>query len=221
MLRELIRTIYKYLKLIKQKTLWSKKNPHNRTTLVNFFPIEKVKVGNYSYGPLDISFFGNSEEYVEIGNFCSIADKVKILAGGEHSYLQISTYPLKRYVLERDEIEAKSKGPIIIKDDVWIGYGTIILSGVTIGQGSIIGAGSVVTKDIPPYSIYVGNSVVKKRFAENIVDKLCDFDYSNITKKDVEESLDLFYEHVDESFFESKLYLNNLINKTKMKEVGK
>lgn len=55
--------------------------------------------------------------------------------------------------------------PVVIEDDVWLGYNVVVLPGVTIGQGSVIGAGSVVTKDIPPYSVVVGNpaKVVKKR----------------------------------------------------------
>ncbi len=55
--------------------------------------------------------------------------------------------------------------PVVIEDDVWLGYNVVILPGVTIGQGSVIGAGSVVVKDIPPYSVAVGNpaKVIKKR----------------------------------------------------------
>ena len=60
---------------------------------------------------------------------------------------------------------------IIIEDDVWIGTGAIILKGVTVGEGAIIAAGAVVTKDVPPYSIYGGNpaSFIKFRFTEEEV----------------------------------------------------
>jgi acetyltransferase-like isoleucine patch superfamily enzyme len=58
---------------------------------------------------------------------------------------------------------------VIIEDDVWIGYGSIVLSGVKIGRGSIVAAGSVVTKDIEPYSIVAGNpaKLIRKRFTED------------------------------------------------------
>ena len=72
------------------------------------------------------------------------------------------------------------KVDIVVEDDVWIGYGALVLSGVTIGQGSIIGARSIVTKNVPPYSIYVGNRVIGKRFPDEIIDKLISIDFSTV-----------------------------------------
>lgn len=59
---------------------------------------------------------------------------------------------------------------IIVEDDVWIGMEALILSGVKIGRGSIIGARAIVTKDVPPYSIFIGNRVLKRRFSEKIIE---------------------------------------------------
>lgn len=90
-----------------------------------------------------------------IGNDVSIAHNVSILSF-EHDYLDLSK-PIK----DADCI----KRPVVIEDDVWLGAGVRILGGVTIGKGSIVGAGAVVSKDIPPYSIAVGvpAKVVKSR----------------------------------------------------------
>lgn len=66
---------------------------------------------------------------------------------------------------------------------MWIGYNCLIMSGVTIGKGSVIGARSVVAKSIPPYSIYIGNKVVRKRFPDEIISKLMEIDYSRIKHK--------------------------------------
>lgn len=76
---------------------------------------------------------------------------------------------------------------IVVEDDVWIGYDALILPGVTIGRGSIIGARSVVTKDIPPYSVYAGTRIVKSRFSDKIIEKLMRIDYSKVnhTQKDL------------------------------------
>lgn len=63
---------------------------------------------------------------------------------------------------------------ITVGDDVWIGFGAIILSGVTIGTGSIV------AKDVPPYSIYIGNKVIKSRFTGNVVSKLMRIDWNTI-----------------------------------------
>lgn len=70
---------------------------------------------------------------------------------------------------------------IIIEDDVWIGYDALIMPGVTIGKGSVIGARAIVTKDVPPYSIYVGNKVIKKRFSEDIINKLSTIDFQKLS----------------------------------------
>lgn len=104
------------------------------------------------------------------GNFVSIAQNVIFMLNSEHYTNHISTYPFKvKYILAENE-EAISKGDNIIEDDVWIGYGVIIMSGIKIGKGTIIGAGSFVTKDVPPYSIVVGvpAKILKYRFNEHI-----------------------------------------------------
>ncbi|WP_180366040.1 hypothetical protein [Ligilactobacillus sp. WC1T17] len=77
----------------------------------------------------------------------------------------------------------------VVEDEVWIGYGSTILTGVTIGKGSIIGARSVVAKDVPPFSVYVGNKVIKQRFSPEIIEKLNKIDFSKIdhTKGDAYE----------------------------------
>lgn len=138
---------------IKQEILnnkWRKRNQHNFTTIKTIFPIDKVTVGKGTYGSLDIELYEEkSNTYVEIGNFCSIARNVRFIADGGHNISNASSYPFKvRYLSEKSE--AIAKGPIIVGDDVWIGESSIILSGVTIGQGAVIAAGSVVTKDVPP-----------------------------------------------------------------------
>lgn len=76
--------------------------------------------------------------------------------------------------LQKVKHEATSKGDIVVKDDVWIGYGSIILSGVHIGQGAVIAAGSVVSHDVPPYAIVGGvpARLIKYRFSEEMTKKL-------------------------------------------------
>lgn len=156
---------------------WRKLNSHNETTVSVWCPIDKVKVGKYTYGKLNVHWYGLEEERLDIGHYCSIADEVHFIMGGEHDYKRTSTYPFSEKIFheKRDGI---SRGPIIVKDDVWIGFGTIILSGVTIGQGSVIAAGSIVTKDVPPYSLWIGNSVRKQRFSKKIIEQLEKIDYS-------------------------------------------
>lgn len=69
---------------------------------------------------------------------------------------------------------------IIIEDDVWIGFDSLILPGTRIGRGAVIGARSIVTKDIEPYSVYVGTKVIKKRFPDEIIDRLMGVNFAGI-----------------------------------------
>ena len=180
---------------------WRKRNKDNLTNPGRLFPIDSVSVGRCSYGTLNVVSYGASNERLEIGSFCSIAGNVFFLLSGEHNYKSFLTYPVGKLIID-GKVEARSKGPIIVQDDVWIGFGSIILSGVTIGKGAIIAAGSVVTKDVPPFSVWINNSVYKYRFNEKVIDKLCAFDYSLISAAFIKENPKLFVEDLDESIVE-------------------
>jgi virginiamycin A acetyltransferase len=109
-----------------------------------------------------------------IGNFCSIAPNT-IIQEVYHKKTNITTYHIWSNIFKTESVnDFESKGDILIEDDVWIGANSVVLSGVTIGRGSIIGAGSIVTKNIPPYSIAVGNpaTVIAQRFNKETVKML-------------------------------------------------
>ena len=108
----------------------------------------------------------------------------------------MSNYPFALYIPKCEKYEAEdrtTKGKIIIDDDVWIGAHAIILSGVHIGQGAIIAAGSVVAKDVPPYAIFGNGKVLKYRFEQELINKLLKVDYSRINVSDIQEHLQDFY----------------------------
>ena len=123
-----------------------------------------------------------------IGKFCSIACGAKFLFNSaNHTMDSLSTYPFplffEEWELEKKDV-AKSwdnKGDIIIGNDVWIGYEAVILAGVTIGNGAIIGARAVVTKDVPPYTIVGGVPAkpIKKRFDNKTISELLDIQWWN------------------------------------------
>ena len=116
-----------------------------------------------------------------IGKFCSIACGAKFLfTSGNHALQSLSTYTFPIFFEEwgldpKDICRAwDNKGDIVIGSDVWIGYEAVILSGVTIGDGAIIGTRAVVTKDVPPYTIVGGIPArpIRKRFDEKTIEKL-------------------------------------------------
>lgn len=187
------------IKLFLYKNIWRKKNKDNFTTIKNSFPLKVATVGKYTYGQLEIYCWDKEKEKLEIGNFVSIASGVKFLLGGNHYIDTVSTYPFKVMVCGEKK-EAWSKGKIVVEDDVWIGMGAMVLSGVRVGKGSVIAAGSVVTKSIPPYSIVAGNParIIKKRFSDKIIEKLMEIDYNNIDLEKVKENIDTIYSKVNE-----------------------
>lgn len=187
-----------FWKLCKFKSRWRKQNSDNLTVAANIFPIEKVNVGKHTYGELRVYSFGGGREGLSIGSYCSIAGNVSFLLGGEHALDMVSTYPFARHIYSlKDNPDEATKGRIIIDDDVWIGHGVTVLSGVHIGQGAVIGAGSVVTHNVPPYAIFVGNSVKKYRFTDDIINELLKIDYSKLSELQLSDFKEFCTVHVD------------------------
>ena len=145
---------------------WRANNYNNNTWPQNYFPLECARCGKYTYGALNISSF-NDKSKLSIGAFCSLAGEVMFFLDADHPISNISTFPFHVDVLKDKKYEASSKGDIVVDDDVWIGYRAMILSGVHIGQGAVVAAGAVVTKDVPPYAIVGGvpAKVIKYRFS--------------------------------------------------------
>ena len=169
------------------KRRWRRLNLHNSTVPRNVFSSDLVTVGSMSYGPLTVLHWQAANERLTIGSFVSIAHGVKFLLGGNHRHDTLSTFPFARQMLGGPP-EAFSKGAIVVGSDVWIGTDCLILSGVTIGQGAVLAAGSVITKDVPPYAIVAGNParVIKYRFSEGLVSALLTLDFTQIDHTFVE-----------------------------------
>jgi acetyltransferase-like isoleucine patch superfamily enzyme len=187
MIKFILNKLKEYNRLYQHKKAWRACNRHNFTIALGFFPINKVKVGNHSYGDLKIINYGEENEGLEIKNYVSIANGVQFLLGGNHYYKRFTTYPIQAKFVSSEIVETWSKGKIVVNDDVWIGTEAFIMAGVTIGQGAIIGARAVVTQDIPPYAIAAGNpaKVVKYRFTEAQIKQLLLLDYSKITPQQI------------------------------------
>lgn len=180
---------------------WRELNPHNKTyPVLNeencSFPIDLVHVGNHTYGGLKVSYFTGDEEGLFIGDYCSIARDVIFILGGEHKYCHISTFPFQ--AVFKNIFEATSKGPIILEDDVWIGENSLILSGVTLRRGTVVAAGSVVTKSSEPYSIIGGNpaKLIKYRFEPDVINKLININFSKLTESKIFSNIESLYTEV-------------------------
>lgn len=152
-----------------------------------------IQVGDYTYGLPKVLQWGENTK-LEIGKYCSIAEEVKIFLGGNHRVDWISTYPFNSVELfsnEGREITGHpaSKGDVIIGNDVWIGTGAVILSGIKIGNGAVIAAYAIVTKDVQSYEIVGGNPAkhIKYRFEQKNIDLLNELEWWNLPEEKIRQ----------------------------------
>ena len=156
------------------------RNPRNETRL----HLEALarrhgfSIGPHSYGRPKVRF-PESGARLTIGPYCSIADRVEILLGGNHRVDWASTFPFGAF---RDAWPTApegagyhgTRGDVTIGADVWLGSQAMILSGVAIGHGAVVAARAVVTRDVPPYAVVGGNpaKLIRHRFDEATVAEL-------------------------------------------------
>lgn len=135
---------------------------------------------------------------LRIGKFCSIAYGAKFLfASANHTQTSVSTYPFPIFFEEWDldigDVTSAwdHKGDIIIGNDVWIGYEAVIMAGVTIGDGAIIGARAVVTKDVPPYTIVGGVPAkkIRRRFSDDVIARLLELKWWDWPAEQIQQNI--------------------------------
>jgi phosphonate metabolism protein (transferase hexapeptide repeat family) len=166
----------------------------------------KILSDNYFYNAtIDDYSYVNTHSFIlraNIGKFCSIASHVYI-GPGSHPMDFVSTHPfsfLKDFggIISIDNakiVTQREKKSIIIGNDVWIGQGTIIMENITIGDGAIIGAHTVVTKNVDPYAIVVGNpgKVIRYRFNKETIEELLKIKWWDWSKERLSENINGFY----------------------------
>lgn len=193
----ILNDLRKHIKLNAFRRKWVRQHPESELIPMNCFPSGVVEVGRYSYGELNVVTF-DFKTKLRIGSFVSIAQQVTFLLDVEHYIDHLSTFPWKVKMLGESTPETFSKGDIVIDDDVWIGYGATIMSGVHVAQGAVIAAGAVVTKDVPAYAVVGGvpAKVIKFRFGNECIDELEKIKFSNLTDRMIRNNLTALYEDV-------------------------
>lgn len=137
------------------------------------YPDYAIGIGTYG---LPVVHDWRQGSRLHIGSYTSIADDVHIFLGGHHRIDWVSSYPFPAFLEEAKGIEGYggTRGDMVIGNDVWLASGSTILSGVTVGDGAVVAARAVISRDVAPYSIVAGNPAkhVRFRFDREICDAL-------------------------------------------------
>jgi phosphonate metabolism protein (transferase hexapeptide repeat family) len=168
--------------------------------------IQETVVGDYSYASEYCDII-----YSKIGKFCSIASHVRINPGNHpvwRAALHHFTYRSRSYDLRREDdqdfFDWRRSHPVELADDVWIGHGAILLPGVKIGTGAAVGAGAVVTKDVPPFTIVAGVPAkpLRRRVPPEVEEALMRIRWWDWTHEQLAEALEDFRKLNIEQFAE-------------------
>lgn len=173
-----------------------------------YFPFEKEKakinIGKHTYG-VNLNNKGTFLHWIDsIGAFCSINPTAQI-GSTNHPLHLVSSHPMLYDCINFDFIDSLKKESlkniskqkkIKIGNDVWIGTNAIILPSVTIGDGAVIGAGAVVTKDVPPYAIVGGvpAKILKYRFEDSVIEKLLRIKWWEWSDEKIKKNIEYFYD---------------------------
>jgi acetyltransferase-like isoleucine patch superfamily enzyme len=162
----------------------------------------EIKIGEFSYFGGDIIRRGGMNT-ITIGKYCSIANGVIFDSGFNHNMNFVSTYPFNSNIPACSHLTGHPicKGDILIGNDVWIGEDAMIMGGVTIGDGAVIAARSIVTKDVKPYSMVAGMPAKfkKYRFTEDQIQSLLKIKWWNLpNQKVIENAKHLMSGEIDE-----------------------
>lgn len=173
------------------------------------WPKGKFSMGKHCLGAPHI-YSNMKTDIVVIGNYCSIGPDVIIIPAvghipaKEYERFNLSTFPLAALKRNgwKDEygLPGKKADYVRIGSDVWIGARAIILPGVTIGDGAIVGAGAVITHDIPPYAVVAGvpAKILRFRYEKEQIQKLLKIAWWNWREEKILENLDFFHVDVNE-----------------------
>ena len=149
----------------------------------------KIKIGMFTTLGISNYLHGN----ITIGKYCQFGAYVAIHTSN-HPMVYLSTY-INKNLFDGELYKLKSDSKVVIGNDVWIGHNVTILGNITIGNGAILAAGSVVTKDIAPYTVVGGVPaiLIKKRFTDKIVSEIEALQWWNLSKNELKKIKPLFF----------------------------
>lgn len=174
---------------------WDKTSKFTKSSEIRrFSKMKSSSVGKYSRLNPECKL-----AYTTVGNFTAIGRGTAI-GLGRHPMKYVSTQNIfyKKNNMNNRWVKTIDMSPLPIKigNDVWIGVESMILDGVTVGDGAVVGARSVVTKDVPPYAVVVGipAKIIKYRFDEEVIKRLLEIEWWNFSNKKIDKYIEFFRE---------------------------
>lgn len=168
-----------------------------------------IHIDKFTYGIPNVFFGREGKTELYIGKFCSIPHRrMTFMLGGEHNLSYITTFPLNMEFSQLRGVKNEtSKGDIKVGNDVWFGINSTVLSGVTIGDGAVIGYGALVTKDVPAYAIVGGvpAKIIRYRFSEEQIDALLKIKWWEWSENKLINSLPLIASEEIDEFIENNI----------------
>lgn len=173
--------------------------------LKDYIDDPEIEVGEYTYyhdmfsDPRDfiknniLYHFPGAGDHIKIGKFCSIACGAKFLCPiAHHDKNSLAYYPFPIFDdwgIGMDMLDWDRRRETIVGNDVWLGFESVIMPGVHIGDGAAVGTRSVVTKDVPPYTVVAGSpaKIIRKRFDDNIIEALLKLKWWDLPMDELKE----------------------------------
>src|SRR5664279_4016943 len=154
----------------------------------------RIQVGRGTYGAPCVETYAHDNTRLVVGRYTSIAKSATFILGGNHPMDRVTTYPLRirrRLRAAGTDGYPSSKGDIIVGSDVWLCYGCLVLSGVAIGNGAVVTAGSVVTGNVPSFAVVGGNParLLRYRFGPEIRNSLNEIAWWNWSATEVDDAV--------------------------------
>jgi acetyltransferase-like isoleucine patch superfamily enzyme len=154
-------------------------------------------VGDYSYGAPSIGYVALGLRFI-CGRYCSFGPNVRVMLASEHRHDWATTYPFPAFAEDWPAAAGLSghlagKGDVVVGNDVWVGEGAMLTSGVRVGDGAVVASRSVVVKDVPPYAIVGGNParLIRYRFDEAVIADLLRLRWWDWPRERVEANMPL------------------------------
>lgn len=167
----------------------------------------RIVIGEGSYGyPIVRTFVNEDSVRLIVGNYCSLASEALFLLGGEHPLDRVSTFPFRaRLGIGRPVGEAfqVAVSDTVLGSDVWVAARAVILAGTRIGNGAVVAAGAVVTRDVPAYAVVAGSParIVGFRHTEEVIERLEQIQWWEWPKGEIEGIVELLSDSSPQELF--------------------